>query len=91
VSFTLTIGFFNALVVCLLVALKQQVTKDYPNAYVQRDLQVTTVKHEARKCSVNYRKRLAVHPNSLATTLLLEQPVARRLKRLYPGDRAINT
>jgi hypothetical protein len=56
-----------------------------PNTVI-RDLQVTMVKHEARKCSVNYRKRLAAHPNSLATTLLLE-----RLKRLYPGDRAINS
>jgi hypothetical protein len=62
-----------------------------PNTVIQRDLQITTVKHEARKCSVNYRKRLAVHPNSLATTLLLDQPVARRLKRLYPSDLAINS
>jgi hypothetical protein len=53
-----------------------------PNTVTQRDLQVTTVKQEARKCSVNYRKRLDVHPNCLANTLFLKQPVARRLKRL---------
>jgi hypothetical protein len=58
------------------------------NTVIQRDLQVTTVKHEARKCSTSYRKRLAAHPNSLATTLLLEQPVARRLKRQYSSDLA---
>jgi hypothetical protein len=58
---------------------------------IQRDLQVTTVKHEARKCSVNYRKQLDVHPNRLANTLFLEHPVARRLKRLYHGDLAINS
>jgi hypothetical protein len=62
-----------------------------PNTVIQRDLQVATVKHEARKCSVNYRKLLAAHPTSLTTTLLLEHPVARRLKRLYPGDLAINS
>jgi hypothetical protein len=61
-----------------------------PNTVIQRDLQVTTVKHEERKCSTSYRKRLAAHPNSLATTLLLEQPVARRLKRQYPSDLATN-
>jgi hypothetical protein len=43
-----------------------------PNTVIQRDLQVTAVKHEARKCSVNYRKRLDVHPNCLANTLFLD-------------------
>jgi hypothetical protein len=49
------------------------------------------VEKEARKCSVNYRKRLDVHPNHLANALFLKQPVARRLKRLYPGDLVINS
>jgi hypothetical protein len=62
-----------------------------PNAVLQRDLQVTTVKQEARKCSVNYQKRIYVHPNRLANTLYQEQPVDRRLKRLYPGDLVINS
>jgi hypothetical protein len=61
-----------------------------PNTVIQRDLQVTTVKQEARKCSINYRKRLDVYPNRLANTLFLEQLVPRRLKRLYHGDLAIN-
>jgi hypothetical protein len=58
----------------------------------QRDQQVTTAKQETRKftSSVNYRKRLDVRPNRLANTLFLEQLVARRLKRLYPVDLAIN-
>jgi len=53
---------------------------------VIRDLQVPTVKQEARKYSVNYCKRLDVHPNSLANALFQEQLGDRRLKRLYPGD-----
>jgi hypothetical protein len=31
------------------------------------------VKQEARKCSVNYRKRLDIHPNHLANTFFLEK------------------
>jgi hypothetical protein len=60
------------------------------NAAILRDLQVTSVKHEARKCSNSYSKRLAVNPNSLATTLLLDQPVAHRLKLHYPSDLTTN-
>jgi len=61
-----------------------------PNSVIQRELQVTTVKQEARKYSVNYRKRLHVHPNSLTNALFQEQLGDRRLKRLYPGDLAFN-
>ena len=50
----------------------------------------TNVKQEARKYSVNYRKRLDVHPNSLANALFQDHLRNRRLKRLYPGDQATN-
>jgi hypothetical protein len=53
---------------------------------VIRDLQVTTVTQEARRCSVNYCKRLDVRPNRLANTLFLEQLVARRLNPLALSD-----
>jgi hypothetical protein len=49
-----------------------------------------TVKQEAPKYSANCRKRLDVHHNSLANALFQEQLGNRRLKRLYPGDLAIN-
>jgi len=55
-----------------------------PNTIIKRDLQIATVKQEARKYSANYRKRLATHPNNLANTLFTEQFGTRRLKRLYP-------
>ena len=57
---------------------------------IQNDLQVPTIKQEARKYSVNYRERLDVHPNSLANALFQDQLRHRRLKRLYPGDLATN-
>ena len=57
---------------------------------IKHDLQVPTIKQEARKYSVNYRKRLDVHPNSLANALFQDQLGNRRLKRLYPGDLATN-
>jgi hypothetical protein len=61
-----------------------------PNAVIKRDLQIPTVKQEAPKYSANYRKRLDVHPNSLANALFQEQLCNRRPKRLYPGDLAVN-
>jgi hypothetical protein len=61
-----------------------------PNTVIKRDLQIPTVKQEARKYCVNYRKRLDVYPNSLANALFQEQLGNRMLKRLYPGDLAIN-
>jgi hypothetical protein len=60
------------------------------NAVIKRDLQIPTAKQEARKYSAKYRKRLHVHPNSLANALFQEQLGNRRPKRLYPGDLAIN-
>ena len=62
-----------------------------PNAVLRHDLQVPTVKQEARKYSVNCRKRLDVHPNSLANALFQDQLGNRRLKRLYPCDLATNS
>ena len=45
-------------------------------------------KKEARKYSVNYRKRLDAHSNNLANALFKEQLGNRRVKRLYPADLA---
>ena len=61
-----------------------------PNTVIKHDLQVPTVKQEARKYSVNYRKRLDVQSKSLANALFQDQLGNRRLKRLYPGDLATN-
>jgi len=61
-----------------------------PNAIIKRDLQIPTVKQEARKYSGNYRKRLDAHPNNLANALFQEKLGTRRLKRLYPADLVTN-
>jgi len=61
-----------------------------PNTIIKRDLQMPTVKQEARKFSANYRKRLDTHPNNLANTLFKEQFGTRRLTRLYPTDPVTN-
>jgi hypothetical protein len=50
-----------------------------PNTIIKRDLQIPTVKQEARKYSINYRKRLDAHPNNLANALFQEQLGTRRL------------
>jgi hypothetical protein len=57
-----------------------------PNAVIKRDLQIPTVKQEARTFSASYRKRLDNHPNALANTLLTKQRGTHRLKRLYSTD-----
>ena len=41
-----------------------------PNTIIKHDLQIPTVKQEARTLSSNYRKRLDNHPNNLANTYL---------------------
>ena len=61
-----------------------------PNTIIKRDLQIPTVKQEARKYSADYRKRLDTHPNNLASTLFKEQFRTLRLKRLYPTDFVTN-
>jgi hypothetical protein len=61
-----------------------------PNIIIKSDLQIPTVKKEARKYSANYRKRLDAHLNNLANALFKEQLGNRRLKRLYPSDLVIN-
>ena len=61
-----------------------------PNAIIKPDLQIPTIKHEARKYSANYRKRLDAHPNNLANALFQEQLGTRRLKRLYPAELVTN-
>jgi hypothetical protein len=61
-----------------------------PNNIIKSDLQIWTVKKEARKYSANYRKQLDAHPNNLANALFKEQLGNRRLKRLYPADLVTN-
>ena len=61
-----------------------------PNTIIKRDLQIPTVKEEARKYSANYWKQLDAHPNNLANALFKKQLGNRRLKRLYPADVATN-
>ena len=53
-----------------------------PSAIIKRDLQVPTVRQEARQYGANYRKRLDTHPSSLANALFGEKFGSRRLKRL---------
>ena len=57
---------------------------------IKRDLQIPTVKQEARKYSANYRKRLDAHPKNLANALFQEKLGTRRLKRLYLADLVTN-
>jgi hypothetical protein len=45
-----------------------------PNAVIKRDLQISTVKQEAKRYSAIYRKRIGAHPNTLTHTLFQEQP-----------------
>jgi hypothetical protein len=61
-----------------------------PNTIIKRELQIPTVKQEARRYSANCRKRLDTDPNNLANTLFKDQFGTRRLKRLYPADLVTN-
>jgi hypothetical protein len=56
------------------------------NQVIQRDLQMSSVKDEARRCSLQYRKRLTTHPNVLVSGLLKTAHDNRRLRRAYPAD-----
>jgi len=58
----------------------------FPILIIKHDLQISTVKQEARKYSANCRKRLDTDPSNLANTLFKEQFGTRRLNRLYPAD-----
>jgi hypothetical protein len=40
-----------------------------PNTVIRKDLQIPTIKHEIRRCSYHYSKRLSVHPNELIVNL----------------------
>jgi hypothetical protein len=62
----------------------------FRNTIIKRDLQIPTVKQEARRCSANYRKRLDTQPNNLVNTLFRKQFGTRKLKGLYPTDLVTN-
>jgi len=81
-----TLDRFQSKVLCIITDAPRYV----PNAIIKRDLQISTVKQEARKYSANYRKRLDTHPNNLANALFQEQLGTRGLKRLYPADLVTN-
>ena len=57
-----------------------------PNTVIQRDLWLPSVKQEVQNFSAKYHKKLATHPNSLATALLIKPPGNCRLKRQLPSD-----
>ena len=57
-----------------------------PNTVLHKDLSVSTVREEIKKCSVKYSRRLQVHPNELAVSLLRHEEEVRRLKRFKPSD-----
>jgi hypothetical protein len=61
-----------------------------PNTVIKRDLQIQTVKHEARKHRTNYQKRLEAHPNNITNALFQEQLGIRRLRKLYPAELVTN-
>ena len=61
-----------------------------PNTIIKSDLQIPTVKQEARKYRANYRKRLDAHPDDLANALFQEQLGTPRLKKLYPVNLVTN-
>jgi len=61
-----------------------------PNTIIKRDIQIATVKQEARKFSAKYRERLDAHSNNIVITIFKEQFGTRRLKRLYPTDLVTN-
>ena len=56
-----------------------------PNWLLHQDLQMSTIKEEAKSFSKKYQQRIKNHPNELAV-LLLEDSTTRRLKRLNPLD-----
>lgn len=57
-----------------------------PNAIIQRDLKIPSVKDEITNFSKKYEDRLSAHPNELAVTLLNTDNDLRRLKRFKPSD-----
>jgi hypothetical protein len=56
-----------------------------PNTVIRKDLQIPTVKHEIRRYSYSYSKRISVHPNKLILNLQ-EPPETRRLRKNLPID-----
>jgi hypothetical protein len=55
------------------------------NAVIRRDLRMSTVKEEIRRCSSHYSRQLRAHPNELLQPLLAP-PDFRRLRRFQPID-----
>jgi hypothetical protein len=56
-----------------------------PNVILRQDVQISSVKEEIRRFSIQYSSRLQTHPNILAVHLT-EPPEHRRLKRHLPTD-----
>jgi hypothetical protein len=56
-----------------------------PNTVIRKNFQIPTVKHEIRRYSYHYSKRLSVHPNKIILNLQ-EPPETRRLRKNLPID-----
>lgn len=56
-----------------------------PNNILHNDLKITTVEEEVKKYSIQYKERLQIHPNELATSLM-DPTGTSRLKRYKPSD-----
>jgi len=57
-----------------------------PNAIINRDLRVSTVKHAARTYSITYHGQLVNHPNRVTPSLVRGLSYPRRFKRKHPQD-----
>lgn len=57
-----------------------------PNASIHRDLGISTVYETIQTTSRNYRSRLQIHPNPLASELVDNNSPARRLRRVVTAD-----
>jgi hypothetical protein len=56
-----------------------------PNAFIRRDLNISSVKEEISHCSSHYGAHLCTHPNPLVVNVL-GLPDSRRLQRCLPND-----
>jgi len=56
------------------------------NKVIHADLKVPTIRLEITEFNVKSRDKITTHPNELASTLLEEEEVPRRLKRFKPTN-----
>ncbi|KMQ90709.1 hypothetical protein RF55_9503 [Lasius niger] len=56
------------------------------NEIIHKDLEVPMVIDEVKKYTSAYKARIQGHPNILASSLMDDRPLIRRLKRKIPQD-----